>query len=281
MITTEKADGIMTITLDRPEKLNSLNLEMMTGLFAAFDDADTDDDVRVVVVTGRGRAFSAGADLSAGEGAFTKRAATGSEDAVIRDGGGVLTLRIFAMTKPVIGAINGAAVGGAASMTLAMDLRLASTEARYGFVFARRGIVPEGCSSWFLPRIVGISQAQEWVLTGRLFGAEEALRAGLVRSIHEPGDLLPAAYALAREIADNTAPVSVALTRQMMWQMLGAAHPMTAHEIESRGVQSRGTSADAREGVRSFLDKRAPQFPDRVSDGMPGFYPWWTEPEFS
>jgi enoyl-CoA hydratase/carnithine racemase len=185
------------------------------------------------------------------------------------------------LKKPVIAAINGAAVGVGATMTLPMDIRLASTKAKFGFVFAKRGIVPEACSSWFLPRLVGISQAAEWVYTGRLFSAEEALSGGLVRSIHEPEDLLPAAYAIAREIADNTSPVSVALSRQMMWRMLGADHPMEAHRVDSRGIQMRGRSADAKEGVVSFLEKRAAVFTDKVSDGLPAIFPNWEDPEFS
>jgi enoyl-CoA hydratase/carnithine racemase len=199
---------------------------------------------------------------------------------VYRDGGGVTTLRIFKSLKPVIGAINGAAVGIGVTMQLPMDIRLASTDARFGFVFARRGIVPEAASSWFLSRVVGMQTALEWCYTGRVFNAQEALDRGLVRSLHAPADLLPAARALAREIADNTAPVSVALTRQMLWQMAGADHPMRAHRVDSRAIQARGQSADAREGVSSFLEKRQPVYPDKVSKDMPSFFPWWEEPPF-
>jgi enoyl-CoA hydratase/carnithine racemase len=274
----EVADSIATLTLARPEKLNAFTVTMMREMIAAFDIADADDAVRAVIVTGEGRAFCAGADLSAGDATFDH---TQSDDhragRVTRDGGGMLTLRIFRSHKPVIAAVNGAAAGVGVTMTLPMDVRLASTSARFGFVFARRGIVPEAASSWFLPRLVGISRALEWVATGRVFGAQEALEGGLVRSVHEPEDLLPAAYALAREIADNTAPVSVALARQMMWRMLGADHPMTAHEVDSRAIQARGASGDAREGVTAFLEKRPARFPDRVSADMPGFFPWWPD----
>jgi enoyl-CoA hydratase/carnithine racemase len=192
----------------------------------------------------------------------------------------MVSLRIFDCTKPVIGAINGAAVGVGVTMTLPMDIRLASDTARFGFVFARRGIVPEACSSWFLPRLVGISTAAEWCYSGRVFTAGEAHERGLVRSVHAPGDLLTAAHELAREIADNTAPVSVALTRQMLWRMLGADHPMAAHRVDSRGIQSRGASADAREGVESFLEKRTPVYPVRVSDGLPDIFVDYVEPDF-
>lgn len=286
-ISTQVDEGILTITLDRPDKLNAFTGRMMFELLDAFDRADADDDVRVVVVTGAGRGFCAGADLSAGGSTFDVGArgadvgAGADEEGVNRDGGGRVSLRIFACTKPVIAAVNGPAVGVGATMTLPMDIRLASASARFGFVFTRRGVVPEACSSWFLPRVVGIAQAQEWVMTGRVFDAEEALRGGLVRSIHPPDELLPAAYAIAREVVENTAPVSVALSRQMLWRMLGADHPMEAHKIDSRGIVSRGASDDAREGVTSFLEKRPAAFPMRVSDGMPDFYPWWDEPEFS
>jgi enoyl-CoA hydratase/carnithine racemase len=283
-ITTEVDAGVLTITLDRPEKLNAFTDTMKRELIEAFDRADADDDVRVVIVTGAGRAFCAGADLSQGGATFDPaaqgRAADGGARPVQRDGGGQVVLRIYSCTKPVIAAVNGPAVGVGVTMTLPMDIRLASETARFGFVFNRRGIIPEACSSWFLPRLVGIAQAQEWVMTGRVFDAGEALAGGLVRSVHAPDDLLPAAHTLAREIIDNTAPVSVALSRQMLWRMLGADHPMEAHKVDSRAIASRGASADAVEGVTSFLEKRPAEFPVRVSDGMPDFYPWWDEPEF-
>jgi len=279
-ITSELSEGILTLTLNRPERLNAWTGRMGAELNEAFDRADADDDVRAVIVTGAGRGFCAGADLAAGGETFDyrKRGATGP---VPRDNGGETTLRIFRSLKPVIAAINGPAVGVGATMTLPMDIRLASEEARIGFVFARRGIIPEACSSWFLPRVVGISRAMEWVGTGRVFSAQEALEGGLVRSLHAPGELLGAARTLALEIAENSAPVSVALARQLMWRMLGAPHPMFAHRADSRGMVARGQSADAVEGVTAFLEKRTAQFPDHVGDGLPEIMPWWEEPEFS
>jgi enoyl-CoA hydratase/carnithine racemase len=265
------SDGVLTLTLYRPDRLNAFTETMRSELVAAFDASDADDDVRAVIVTGAGRAFCAGADLSAGGSTFDSRGRERDtlEDGTPRDGGGQVALRIFESTKPVIAAINGAAVGVGITMTLPMDVRLAAEGAKIGFVFTRRGIVPEACSSWFLPRIVGISQALEWVATGRVFTAEEAHAGRLVRSVHPSDELLPAAYALAREIADNAAPVSVALGRRLLWSMLGAPHPMDAHRADSRAMTARGRSADAREGVAAFLEKRPAQFPDRVSDGMP------------
>ncbi|HUS43849.1 MAG TPA: crotonase/enoyl-CoA hydratase family protein [Ilumatobacteraceae bacterium] len=281
-ITYEVADSIATITLSRPERMNAFTDVMMREVIDAFDRVDADDDVRVVIVTGAGeRAFCAGADLGGGGATFAKGGSDIQTDVgVPRDGGGMVSLRIFECTKPVIGAINGAAVGVGVTMTLPMDIRLASDNARFGFVFARRGIVPEACSSWFLPRLVGISTAAEWCYSGRVFPAVEALQRGLVRSVHAPDDLVPAARELAREIADNTAPVSVALTRQMLWRMLGADHPMEAHRVDSRGIQSRGASADAREGVESFLEKRPPVYPVKVSDGLPDLFVDYVEPDF-
>jgi enoyl-CoA hydratase/carnithine racemase len=277
-ITTEVADNVLTITLNRPERLNAWTAQMGLELREAFDRADAEEEVRAIIVTGAGRGFCAGADLTAGGETFDsrKRESTGPA----RDGGGELTLRIFRCTKPVIAAINGPAVGVGATMTLPMDIRLAAEDARIGFVFARRGIIPEACSSWFLPRVVGISRAMEWVSTGRVFSAQEGLEGGLLRSLHPKEELLDAARALAREIAENTAPVSVALARQLMWRMLGAEHPMLAHRADSRGMVSRGESADAVEGITAFLEKRPATFPDRVSDGLPEIMPWWSEPEF-
>lgn len=274
-------DHIATITLHRPEQLNAFTGTMMREIISAFDRADADDDVRAVVVTGAGRAFCAGADLSKGGETFARGGSDVQTDAgVPRDGGGMAALRIFDSKKPVIGAINGAAVGVGVTMTLPMDIRIASTSARFGFVFARRGIVPEAASSWFLPRLVGISQALEWSFSGRVFDADEALAGGLVRSLHAPDDLLPAARAIAGEIAEHAAPVSVALTRQMMWRMLGAPHPMHAHRADSRAILARGRSADAREGVTSFLEKRPASYTDRVSDGLPDVFPGWFDPAF-
>ncbi len=269
----EVVDGVLTITLDRPEKLNAFTPTMMRELIDAFDRADADDAVRAVIVTGAGRAFCAGADLSGGGGTFDNTARDTLE--THRDGGGLVALRIFESKKPVIAAINGPAVGVGITMTLPMDVRLASTAARMGFVFARRGIVPEACSSWFLPRVVGISRAAEWVYTGRIFSAEEALAGGLVSRIVPPADLLATARGLAREIADNTSAVSVALSRQLLWRMLGADHPMEAHQVDSRAIYWMGSSADAREGVAAFLEKRPARFTLRPSADLPGFYPWW------
>jgi enoyl-CoA hydratase/carnithine racemase len=278
-IQTDLADGILTVTLSRPDRLNAWTPTMGRELIAAFDQSDADDEVRVVIVTGAGRGFCAGADLEGGGATFDWRERE-REGTIPRDGGGRLTLRVFESRKPVIAAINGPAVGVGATMTLPMDVRLAAEEARIGFVFTRRGIVPEACSSWFLPRIVGISRAMEWVATGRVFGADEALEAGLVRSVYPAAELLDAARSLAREIADNAAPVSVALARQMLWRMLGAEHPMLAHRADSRGMFFRGQSADAVEGITSFLEKRPANFSDRVSDGLPEIMPGWAAPDF-
>jgi enoyl-CoA hydratase/carnithine racemase len=278
-ITTDLSDRVLTITLNRPDRLNAWTPTMCSELLDAFDRADQDDEVRAVIMTGAGRAYCAGADLAAGGETFDAR----SRQAVAgghRDNGGTFTLRVYECTKPVIGAINGAAVGVGVTMTLPMDIRLASENARFGFVFVRRGIVPEACSSWFLPRIVGISQAMEWVATGRVFSAHEALAGRLVRSVHPAGELLEAAHALASEIAANTAPVSVALGRRLLWTMLGAEHPMVAHRADSRAMYLRGQSADAREGVTSFLEKRPAEFTDRVSDGLPDVLPEWANPSF-
>jgi enoyl-CoA hydratase/carnithine racemase len=285
-------DRVLTITLNRPDRLNAFDRPMMNGLIAAFDRAD---EVRAVVVTGAGRAFCAGADLGQGgktfdyarredraevQAALSDGGVDLSHDSV-RDGGGRVTLRIFSCLKPVIAAVNGPAVGIGATMLLPMDVRLASSTARFGFVFARRGITPEACSSWFLPRVVGIAQALEWTMTGRVFDAGEAERGRLVSRVLPPEELLAAARALAREIADHAAPVSVALTRQMMWRMLGAAHPMEAHRVDSRAIQLRGRSADAHEGVMSFLEKRPAAFSDSVSRDVPDVFPGWEEPTFS
>ena len=287
-ITYEISQSILTITLNRPETLNAFTAVMARELIDAFEHADADDEVRAIIVTGAGRAFCAGADLSAGGATFDRMARRdrsalpkrpdGSpdlSDEATRDGGGQVSLRIFSSLKPVIAAVNGPAVGVGLTMQLPMDIRIASQDARFGFVFARRGIVCEACSSWFLPRIVGISKALEWNFSGRVFSAEEALAARLVNAVHPPGDLIPAARAVAREIADNTAPVSVALIRQMMWRMLGADDPMEAHKVDSRAIFARGASADVREGVTAFLEKRAPQFSDKVSRDLPAFFPWW------
>lgn len=275
------SDHIATITLFRPDKLNAFTGTMMNEIIDAFDRTDADDDVHAVIITGSGRGFCAGADLSSGASTFAKGGSDVKDNGgIVRDGGGLLTLRIFRSLKPVIGAINGAAVGVGVTMTLPMDIRIASDSAKFGFVFAKRGIVPEACSSWFLPRLVGISQAAEWVYTGRVFSAQEALDGGLIRSIHAPNDLLPTARAIAKEISDNTAPVSVATSRLMLWRMMGASHPMEAHRVDSRGIMERGRSNDSKEGVVSFLEKRPAVYPDKVSSGIPDIFPDWVEPEF-
>ena len=275
------ADRVLTITLNRPEKLNAFTGRMMFEVLDALDRADADDDVRAIIFTGSGRAFCAGADLSAGSGTFDSRersADVGIEGQ--RDGGGRVSLRLYDCKKPLIAAINGPAVGVGVTMTLPMDIRLAANDARFGFVFARRGICLEATSSWFLPRVVGVSRALEWTYTGRLFPASEALDAGLVRSLHAPEALLPAARELAREIAENTSAISVAISRQLVWKMLGADHPMEAHKLDSRAIVALGQSADAHEGVASFLGKRKPEFKQRPSQDMPKFYPWWRERKF-
>lgn len=280
-ILVDKADGIATITLNRPEKMNAYTRTMGAEITAAMDDIDADDSVRAVIFTGSGdRAFCAGADLTPEGGGQVFSDPTQVDDLSderVRDGGGRLTLRLFDSKKPLISACNGVAVGVGATMQLAMDIRLASETARYGFVFARRGIVPEAASSWFLPRLVGIQQALEWCYSGRVFGAEEAKAGGLVRSIHASGDLMGEARALASEIADNTSAVSVSMTRAMMWRLMNTDHPMEAHKIDSRAIYRLSRGKDAQEGIASFLEKRAPEYPGKVSEDMPDFYPWWEE----
>ena len=287
----EVADQVLTITLNRPDKLNAFTATMQRELIDAFDHADKDDEIRAIIVTGEGRAFCAGADLSSGANTFdrdarrgpVKRLADGKvdySDANVRDGGGQVTLRIFKCLKPVIAAVNGPAVGIGVTMQLAMDIRIASEAARFGFVFSQRGIVPEAASSWFLPRVVGIAQALEWCYTGRVFPAQEALAGRLVSQVVPPDQLLPTARALAREIAEKTAPVSIALIRQMMWRMLGADDPMEAHKIDSRGIYTRGRSDDVKEGVMAFLEKRPAAFKNKVSGDMPDYFPWWDEREY-
>ncbi|UAB79113.1 crotonase/enoyl-CoA hydratase family protein [Erythrobacter sp. SCSIO 43205] len=278
-ILVDKTDGIATITLNRPEKMNAYTRIMGEEIMAAMDDIDADDDVRAVIFTGSGeRAFCAGADLTPEGGGHVFSDPTQVDDLSderVRDGGGLLTLRLFESKKPLISACNGVAVGVGSTMQLAMDIRLAASHARYGFVFARRGIVPEACSSWFLPRLVGISQALEWCYSGRVFDAEEAKAGGLVRSIHAPDDLMLEARSIAREIAENTSAVSVSMTRAMMWRLMNTDHPMEAHKIDSRAIYRLSRGADAKEGIASFLEKRAPEYPGKVSEDMPDFYPWW------
>jgi enoyl-CoA hydratase/carnithine racemase len=264
-------DKVMTITLCR-ENLNAFNGQMLNELLQVLDVADANDDVRAIIVTGDGKAFCAGADLGSGTSTFEYKEGSSEE---FRDGGGILSLRIYELKKPIIAAINGSAVGIGATMTLPMDIRIASSNAKMGFVFSRRGITPEACSGWFLPRVVGISKAAELVLTGKIIPAEEALKFGLVSQVVPPEELLPAAEAIAREIAENTSAISVALSRQLMWKMLGADHPYESHKIESKMLQWIGQQDDVREGITSFFEKRKPNFPMKVSADMPSFYPWW------
>jgi enoyl-CoA hydratase/carnithine racemase len=286
-ITYEVEDRIATVTLHRPDRLNAFTARMMFELLDVFDRVDADDEARAVIVTGAGRAFCAGADLEAGGDTFDasarrREAGVPEGEAMVteRDGGGRVSLRIYDCRKPVIAAVNGAAVGVGVTMTLPMDVRLASESARFGFVFARRGISMEAASSWFLPRLVGMGQASEWVHTGRVFGADEALRGRLVNAVHPDDELMPAARALAAEIADNTSAMSVMLNRQMMWRMLGADHPMEAHKVDSRAIRFMGGSADVREGVSAFLEKRPPRFTMSAVADQPDFYPWWDERPF-
>ena len=277
----EVEDGVLTITLNRPDKLNAFTGVMLTEIIDAMDRADADDDVRAIIFTGAGRGFCAGADLSRGASTFNmaEREGEGPVDEW-RDGGGRVSLRLFESKKPLIAAVNGPAAGVGVTMQLPMDIRIASTEARFGLVFTRRGVVMEACSSWFLPRIVGISQAMEWVMSGRVFPADKALKGGLVSQVVAPDDLLPTARAIAREIAENTSAVSVTLCRHMMWKMLGADHPMEAHKIDSRGIRTMGQLPDAYEGVQSFLEKRPGNYTMKPSTDIPDFFPWWEEREF-
>ena len=282
---TEIEAGVMTLTLNRPDRLNALTAQMVRDLLDVLDVIDADDDVRAVIVTGAGRGFCAGADLGSGGDTFDSGSggAAGAGDgkrSVPRDGGGLITLRLFDCKKVLIAAINGPAVGVGITMTLPMDIRIASERSKMGFVFARRGIVPEACSSWFLPRVVGISQAMKWVASGRVFPASEALAGGLVSELLPPDELLPRAREIAHEIAQNTSALSIALSRQLLWKMLGADHPMEAHKLDSRAIQYMGASADAYEGVQSFLEKRDPVFSMKVSQDLPDFYPWWRDRDF-
>lgn len=276
-----KEGKVGIITLNRPDKLNAFTDVMRQQLEDCLDETDRDDDVKVVIFTGAGRGFCAGADLSGGAGRVGTKSPTAEPDTgVRRDGGGRLTLRLFQSKKPMISAVNGAAVGVGATMQLPMDIRIASEKAKFGFVFNRRGLIPEACSSYFLPRVVGINKALEWSLTGRVFPAEEALAAGLVQKVVAPEALMDAAMAMASEIADNTSAISATLTRHLMWRMLGASHPMEAHRLDSQGIAAMLKSADLQEGVNAFLEKRDPDYPMKVSQDMPDFFPWWEEPEF-
>jgi enoyl-CoA hydratase/carnithine racemase len=276
----EVEDGILTITLNRPEMLNAFNGGMMADLMQAFDNADADDDVHAIIITGAGRGFCAGQDLSAGEKTWEGHEER-LEETEQGDGGGELSRRLFRCLKPIIVAFNGPAVGVGLTFTLAADVRIAAKGAKMGFVFAARGIVPEGCSSWFLPRLVGISKALEWCYSARVFMAEEALDAGLVRSVHDREELMPAARALATEFVKGSSKVSNTVLRHMMWRMLGAPDPINAHWVDTAGINALATSPDAKEGINAFLEKRDADFPGRVSTDLPDFFPWWEEPKFS
>ena len=281
-------DKVLTITLNRPDRLNAYTGQMQSNLIEAFDKAGKDDDIRAIIVTGAGRGFCAGADLGAGGNTFNREVRNNKGETKgikddpewMRDAGGRTTLAIFDCPKPIIAAFNGPAVGVGVTMTLPMDIRIASEEAKFGFVFARRGLVPEAASSWFLPRVVGINKALEWTFSGRVFSPEEAKEGGLIRSIHPADKLLEEANKIAQEIVENTSAVSVAMTRQMLWKLLGADHPMEAHKVDSRAIYELGQGGDAKEGVESFLEKRPPEFPSKVSEDMPEFYPWWEERKF-
>ena len=281
-------DKVLTITLNRPDRLNAYTGQMQSNLIEAFDKAGKDDGIRAIIVTGAGRGFCAGADLGAGGNTFNRevRNNKGETEGIkddpesMRDRRGRTTLAIFDCPKPIIAAFNGPAVGVGVTMTLPMDIRIASEEAKFGFVFARRGLVPEAASSWFLPRVVGINKALEWTFSGRVFSPEEAKEGGLIRSIHPADKLLEEANKIAQEIVENTSAVSVAMTRQMLWKLLGADHPMEAHKVDSRAIYELGQGGDAKEGVESFLEKRSPEFPSKVSEDMPEFYPWWEERKF-
>jgi len=280
----EVAEGILTLTLNNPDKMNSITASTCKELYHAFDRADNDDDVRVVIVTGAGRAFSAGAALGEGaaEGSYFMQRFMGREDdQPHREEGGIAVLRIYDMKKPVIAAINGPAVGFGITMTFPMDIRIASTNARMGLVFCRRGILFDGCASWFLPRLVNMGVASEWVYSGRIFSAQEALEKGLVSELLEPEALLPRAREIAARIVNNSSLISVALCRQLMWKMLGADHPMEAHQLESKGLNWIFGMPDAKEGIMSFLEKRTPAFPMKPGKDMPAFYPWWKDRPFN
>jgi enoyl-CoA hydratase/carnithine racemase len=275
----EIEERILTITLNRPEQLNSFNGAMLNDLLKAFDLADADDEVGAIILTGAGRGFCAGADLSSGTETWEgheENLATSKRG----DGGGEATRRIYECLKPVIVAFNGPAVGVGLTMTLSADVRIAAPNIKMGFVFAARGIIPEGCSSYFLPRLVGISKALEWCYSARIFRSEEALEAGMLRSIHEPDELIPAARKLAKEFITGSSSVSNAVLRHMMWRMLGASDPIEAHRIDTAGINALGTSADAKEGITAFLEKREANFPGKVSKDLPEFFPWWEKEEF-
>ena len=278
-ILLEQRDNIAILSLNRPHKLNAFTFSMMEEIISALDALDGDDSVDALIITGKGRAFCAGADLSSGQETFNPS----FDDFAVqegdfrRDSGGILTLRMYKFLKPIVIACNGPAVGIGASMQLAADVRLASDEARFGFVFNNRGIVPDACSSWFLPKIIGISAALELTYSGRIIDVKEALKLNLVSSIHDAENLIDNAIDFTKSMVQNSAPVSIAVTRQMLWRSLEGLGPYDAHVIESKAIDSRGASEDAKEGVSSFLEKRAAKFKNKVSLDMPLFFPWWDD----
>ena len=278
-ILLEQRDNIAVLFLNRPNKLNAFTFSMMEEIISALDFLEADDSVHAVIITGKGRAFCAGADLSSGQETFNPSFDDFAvqENDFRRDSGGILTLRMYKFLKPIVVACNGPAVGIGASMQLAADIRLASDQARFGFVFNNRGIVPDACSSWFLPKIVGISRALELTYSGRIIDAQEALQLNLVSSIHDSENLLSNAVDIAKKMVQNSAPVSISLTRQMLWRSLESSGPYDAHVIESKAIDSRGASEDAKEGVSSFLEKRPAEFKNKVSSDMPEFFPWWKD----
>ena len=276
-ILLEQQDNIAVLSLNRPNKLNAFTFSMMEEMIAALDALDADDSVHALIITGKGRAFCAGADLSSGQETFNPSFDDFAvqEDDFRRDSGGILTLRMYQFLKPIVIACNGPAVGIGASMQLAADVRLASDQARFGFVFNNRGIVPDACSSWFLPKIIGIASALELTYSGRIIDASEALKLNLVSSIHDSENLLDNALDFTKNMVKNSAPVSIAVTRQMLWRSLEGSGPYEAHIVESKAMDSRGASKDAKEGVSSFLEKRVAEFKNKVSLDMPSFFPWW------
>ena len=280
-ISYEVSDRILTITLNRPERMNAFTNVMCKEVMDALHQADADDEVRVIIITGAGRAFCAGTDLDSGAGNMGRDNLQLPEGLdPDRDIAGMVTLTMFDLKKPVIAAFNGVAVGVGITMTLSADIRIASENARFGFVFTRRAFVSEGASNWFLPRIVGMGKAAEWILTGRVFGVQEALAHGLVTEVLPPDGLIPRAREIAQEIVQNTSPVSVALCRQLLWKMVGTDHPMETHRMESKALSWIAQKPDVIEGVTSFLEKRPPNFSMKPSKDMPDFYPWWPDRPF-
>ncbi len=271
-IAYEVAAKVATVLLDRPEARNGYTIRMADELAHALDRADRDEDVRAVVLGTTGKDFSVGADLSSGGFDFGDHPPDDWQEPA-----GRVSKRIFTMNKPVIAALRGASVGAGITITLSCDYRFASTDSKFGFVFTRRGIYPEGASAWFLPRLVGMGGAVDWMVSGRLFGPDEALRTGLVHQVHDPGEVLAQAQAKAREIAETTAPVAVAVTRQLLYRMASAPSPFDVHQVDSKLISQLGSNPDAVEGIASFFQKRPPEFPLRVDRDLPPYLPWIDE----